>query len=84
MYRFICMLSVKKYACKIVLFFTQCKTKHILLWFCGCTQDVLRYANRAVKKISVSPESKRINIKKSYIAHLELSFVLLTAFFIIT
>lgn len=69
---------------KLSCFSLSVKTKHILLWFRGCTQDVLRYANRAVKKISVSPESKRINIKKSYIAHLELSFVLLTAFFIIT
>lgn len=27
MYRFICMLTVKKYACTIVLFFTLCKNK---------------------------------------------------------
>lgn len=78
------MLSVKKYACKIVLFFTQCKNKTytvMVLWlYTGCVE----ICKSCCKKISVSPESKRINIKKSYIAHLELSFVLLTAFFIIT
>lgn len=42
MYRFICMLSVKKYACKIVLFFTQCKNKAytiMVLWlYTGCVE----------------------------------------------
>lgn len=42
MYRFICMLTVKKYACKIVLFFTQCKNKEsnvMVLWlYTGCVE----------------------------------------------
>lgn len=42
MYRFICMLTVKKYACKIVLFFTPCKSKEfnvMVLWlYTGCVE----------------------------------------------
>lgn len=42
MYRFICMLTVKKYACTIVLFFTQCKNNKsyvMVLWlYTGCVE----------------------------------------------
>lgn len=59
MYRFICMLTVKKYACKIVLFFTLCKNKEtnvMVLWlYTGCVEILCKLC---CKKSAVSPQSK--------------------------
>ena len=56
MYRFICMLTVKKYACTIVLFFTQCKNNKsnvMVLWlYTGCVEILCKLC---CKKNQLSP-----------------------------
>lgn len=69
MYRFICMLTAKKYACTIVLFFTPCKSKNPMLWSCSCTQDVFGYyANCYVKMVKKYGEKKMFppNLKNKH------------------
>lgn len=61
MYRFICMLTVKKYACKIVLFFTQCKNKEsnvMVLWlYTGCVEILCKLCCK--KKNQLFPLSQK-------------------------